>query len=356
MKHIGAIVALLACAGLAFQSCDTGSSIAMGEQDIITVIADSAQYAQMEGVIENAFAPPLFTPQPEQWFHLVRADLLELPNHKREHNILFIAPLDADNDVGEFLRSALDSSVKELVRSGEEYVFVKQDVWYTGQTVMYLTGRSMEELQNHMVNDAQQLFYYFKNAWDKRETARMNRLPRMEKLEEQLMEEHGFSMSIIEGWYMAKDSAEINAVLLRRQAPAETERWMLIRWLDTENTGLLNPEYMLKLRNNMTSVLYRTYDDDAWVVVDTVNHLQFDEVNFQNRFAWKMSGLWRMNDHSMGGPFVSYMFYDEGQKRLYFLDGSVFAPKYKKKKLIQDVDVMMKSFRTRTANGEGPSA
>lgn len=49
----------------------------------------------------------------------------------------------------------------------------------------------------------------------------------------------------------------------------------------------------------------------------------------------------------MGGPFVNYTFYDEKSKRIYMLDGSVFAPKYFKRNLIQQMDVLLQSFMTK---------
>jgi len=355
MKHIGAIL-VIAAAAAAMLACSNGSQKTMGADDEIIVVADSAQFAAIEELVRNAFSPPLFTPQPEDWFNLVRIDLLDLPNYKRKKNIVFIAPLDAKNDVGDFLRTALEEKVKKLVEDGKEHVFVKKDVWYSGQTVMYLTAPALDDLQNYMLTNTQQLFYFFKHAWDERETARMINLPRDEKMEERLMKDYGWSMTVINGWYMAKDSAEISSVLIRRRAPAETERWMLVHWMDSANPGLLNPSFALQTRNKLTEILYRTYDDQAFVTIDTVNYLQFDEVNFNGKFAWRISGLWRMNDYSMGGPFVGYLFYEESQQRIYYIDGSVFAPKYKKKKLIQDVDVMMHTFRTKPLPQQKPPA
>ena len=58
-------------------------------------------------------------------------------------------------------------------------------------------------------------------------------------------------------------------------------------------------------------------------------------------------GLWDLNIKGMGGPFVNYVFYDEDTKRLYMLDGSLYAPKYYKRNLIQQMDVTLQSFRTR---------
>jgi hypothetical protein len=319
---------------------------AMGDNDFITIIADSSDYDLLSDVIENAFGQPFFTPQPETWFRWERYDLAEMMAHRRDRNILILAPLDAQNRMGDYMRAALDSSVQNLVRNGEEHVFVKQDLWYKGQTVVHLTGRSMQQLRDYMASNAQQLEYYFKQAWDEREIARLRNLPRENTIEEKLLDEHGFSFTIIESWFVAKDSSGINTVLLRRQSPRQTERWLMVHWLDTANTALLSNDFAYTTRNRLTEILYRTYDDSTFVIIDSVHNLQFDEVNFQDRFAIRMKGLWRMSDFSMGGPFVSYLFYNEEQKRIYFIEGSIFAPRYEKKKLIQDLDIMIKSLYT----------
>ena len=49
----------------------------------------------------------------------------------------------------------------------------------------------------------------------------------------------------------------------------------------------------------------------------------------------------------MGGPFVNYFFYDEKTQRIYMIDASIFAPKYYKRNLIQQLDVTLQSFRTK---------
>lgn len=333
------VALLLSACGL--ESKDT----ALGEYDMITIVCDSADYNELEDVIENAFASPIFTPQPERWFRLQRLDLGDLLDRKRERNIVIIAPMDAANSTGDYMRSALDSAVRGLVREGKENVFVQKDLWYRGQTVMHLTARTMSELRDFMASNAGRLEYYFKSAWDDFERKRMLRLSREETIEEQLLEDHAFSLAVIQDWFVAKDSSDIGCVLLRRQSPLDTERWLLVHWIDTDNTALLTNEFAFATRNRLTEILYRTYNDSAWVVIDSANYLQFDEVNFQGRFAIRMKGLWRMNDYSMGGPFTSYLFYEETQKRIYFIDGAVFAPKYEKKKLIQDLDVMISTFK-----------
>jgi hypothetical protein len=55
-----------------------------------------------------------------------------------------------------------------------------------------------------------------------------------------------------------------------------------------------------------------------------------------------------MNEFDNSGPFVNYFFYDEKTERIYMIDGSIFAPKYYKRNLIQQVDVTLQSFRTKS--------
>jgi len=57
-----------------------------------------------------------------------------------------------------------------------------------------------------------------------------------------------------------------------------------------------------------------------------------------------MQGFWKFQDNSGGGPFLNYSFFDPKSKRLYMIDGSIYAPKYFKKNLIQQVDVLLQSF------------
>ena len=50
-----------------FQGCDTKKQ-AKGEEDEIFVIADSADYSEVEGKIKDAFGKVIYTPQTEELF------------------------------------------------------------------------------------------------------------------------------------------------------------------------------------------------------------------------------------------------------------------------------------------------
>ncbi|MXX58593.1 MAG: DUF4837 family protein [Rhodothermaceae bacterium] len=58
------------------------------------------------------------------------------------------------------------------------------------------------------------------------------------------------------------------------------------------------------------------------------------------RREWSHISLWH------GGTFVSYAFYDEPTRRLYLIDGMVFAPNYSKREFVRQMEVIAYTFRT----------
>ena len=58
----------------------------------------------------------------------------------------------------------------------------------------------------------------------------------------------------------------------------------------------------------------------------------------------EMRGMWEVYNDFMGGPFVSHSFYSKDGKDILVLEGSVYAPKYDKRKLLREVESLLYSF------------
>ncbi|MFT7299427.1 MAG: hypothetical protein ACI9WO_002251, partial [Sphingobacteriales bacterium] len=71
-----------------------------------------------------------------------------------------------------------------------------------------------------------------------------------------------------------------------------------------------------------------------------------DTVNIDGNFAILTRGLWRMEGDFMGGPYVNLTIYDDRDQSVYFIDGFVFAPKFKKRELIKNVERILRAFKT----------
>ena len=69
-----------------------------------------------------------------------------------------------------------------------------------------------------------------------------------------------------------------------------------------------------------------------------------EPVLFHGQYAMRSCGLWKLSDHSIGGPFVSYLLADTSQRRLYYLEAFLYRPGYKKRDLLREMEALLWTF------------
>ena len=320
---------------------------AVGKEDLIYVVADSSEFYNLEADLLSVFGKVIYTPQAENLFNLKRVSVAKLYKYKRKKNILIIAPLNSGSYTSKYINSILDSSVKSMVEADSDFVFNKHNLWAKDQLVMILTSPDLQKLKTNILKNSENLLYQFQTISDKRLSEHLYKANyEKKKVEAKLLKEYGWIIYVQADFVLALDKPDDNFVWLRRSPNSDMERWIFIHWIDNASPTFLKPDSIYKERNKITKKYYQTSDGKAYVQIAD-SYLTSKEVNFKDKYAIMTQGLWRTSDHEMGGPFVNYTFYDTVTKRIYMLDGSIFAPKYFKKQLIQQVDVMLHSFQTR---------
>jgi len=320
---------------------------ATGNEDDIYVFADSTEYYNLEGSLLTVFNKIIYTPQPENLFNLIRKDISTLEKYKEKKNIIIIAPLNSQSDVAKYINGILSNDVKKLVYSDSISVINKYNLWANDQLVMIITSPTIEQLNKNILKESENLLYYFqKISNDRLYKSLYNSRYEQKNIEARFLRDYGWMIYVQTDFLLAIDKPQDKFVWLRRAPGTDMERWIFVHWIDNASPALLNRDSIYAIRNRLTEKFYRTSDDSSYVEISD-DYRTTKEVNFLNRYALMTQGLWRMKDGSMGGPFINYTFYDEPTKRIYMLDGSVYAPKYYKKKLIQQLDVLLRSFLTK---------
>jgi hypothetical protein len=341
------IIIVAVIAYVAVKVVDWGDVQLRAEGDMyeIIVFADSGDYAILEPVLREALGQEIITPQPEQLFTLYREDIDNFSRYRRYKNLLIVAPLDGTGHTAQYMNAALSERVRELVMDEEEFLINRYHSNARGQIIMYLTGPTVEHIYNSIMHNADRLFYHFHNFALQREIEGITRERRYAKVElsKRFLDEYGWTMYIQNDYYLAINNPEKNFVWLRRATPQDMERWIFVHWIDDVEPFQVTPQFIRETRDNLTQQFYRTMDDKAYVRIAPEYH-EIEEVNFKDRFGIKTRGLWRFSDFSGGGPFINYTFYDEETERMYMLDGSIFAPRYEKKKLILQVQALLNTF------------
>jgi hypothetical protein len=210
---------------------------------------------------------------------------------------------------------------------------------------MILAAPTIEELNKRILLDKENLLHYFRKASNKRLLRSLyNSSFENKQVEAVLLKDYGWMIYIQSDFKIGKEVPEDNFIWIRRGMNTDMERWIFVHWIENADPNWLNEDSITTIRDRLTKKHYLSADNSAHVMIAQDQLTNYEEVNFLGRYALMANGFWRFSDKSGGGPYLSYTFYDEESKRIYILDGSIFAPKYYKKKLIQQLDVTLQSF------------
>lgn len=326
--------------------CDVSNKPAKGLEDEIYVIADSSEYEELRTALESTFEKLIYTPQPEKLFTLKRVSPNEIEKYQTRKNLIIVAPMNSNSATAKFIKAVIDTSIEAKILQNEVTEVIKENLWAKNQLVMLLTAPTMQQLEFNILKNSDNLLYTIQKKSDERLTESIYS-PRYERkeIEGKFLKDYGWIIYVQADFSLAVNRPEDNFVWLRRSPNSDMERWIFIHWIDDASPAYLNVDSIRAIRNNITQKYYRTTDDQSYVII-AEEYFTTSEVNFRDRYAILTQGLWEMNTKGMGGPFLSYTFFDEKTKRLYMLDGSIYAPKYYKRNLIQQVDVILQSFMT----------
>jgi hypothetical protein len=158
------------------------------------------------------------------------------------------------------------------------------------------------------------------------------------------MDHHDFTVNVQHDYFIAQDT--LNFVRLRRVL-SDTWRDMFIYYIENANPNLITEDWILATRDSLTEKLVRGSWDSSYVEIDRRRPITSENINFLGRYGFETRALWHMTKDAMGGPVLNYTFYDEKQRRIYMIDGMVFAPNFDKREFLRQVEVVAYTFRTR---------
>ena len=342
---------------------------AIGPEAQLTVVIDSTHW---EGPIGEAVREHVATqiatlPNPETAFDVRQMHLSNQHDFEQAtkfKNILFVAPLSDTTNEAKFLKSLLSDEAREAIEEGRSAVVPRTDVWRNRQQVFYVTAATPEALAQTLREDGPGIRRQLDEAMRGRLYRDMFDQGRQGEIEEYLMEHHGFAVHGQHDYVIALDTT--NFVWLRRVL-SDTWRSLFVYYEDDANPAKLTPEWVYATRDSLAR-RYLRGTLDGWVEIDRRRPLETDEISFLDRYALETRGLWHMVgmmdgekvQFGMGGPFLTYAFYDQPTGRLYLIDGMVFAPNFDKREFLRQMEVIAYTFRTRqeaeAAEGEQVAA
>lgn len=315
----------------------------LGSVRNIVVLADSSLWLETGNQVEATLGHDQFTPQPERIFVLNRTDPAEIGKFKRYPQILLVGTLDQQGVTRDLLDQLLPpgSKARSMVENDERFVFPVNDPWSREQLLVVLVSRDLETLTKNLASEPDQLFKIFDNHADERVLKQVYYTREQKDIESRFFQNYGWSIRVPNEYIVAADSGKTGFVWLRRVGPKSLLRDIFIYREAVTDPSVLSKEWIMAKRDSLTK---RYYQGD-YVYSDSLITVKEQIVNFNNRYAIRLDGVWQNEKHMIGGPFRSFAFYNEGDNYMYILDGSVWAPEQRKWPFLRQLDIIIHTFK-----------
>jgi hypothetical protein len=319
---------------------------ASGNPGDILVLMDSSQWKGVLGKeVRKVFAaefPGL--PQREPMFDLIFLHPTRKGLLHQMRNVLYVFTLDKKTSGSLFLRNKFTKeSIAKIQNDTAFHLSTKKDEFAKGQYVMYLFAPTEGELIDYIREKKETLIDYFNKMERERTVKSMskNRGPT------QFMPKELKSDIRVPGTYKLADRT--NDFVWFRHIGPNSDKDIFITWKDYVSEYQLLPDSLLAWRDE--TLRRYIFEDpeipDSYLITEREDaNVVARQMSFNKNFSIELRGLWRTNNHTMGGPFISYSFVDQPLGRLYYIEGFAYNPGRDKREMVRELESILWTFKT----------
>ncbi len=318
-----------------WEGCDLVKPRAQGADNELVVVASFENRNAIQKVLTTIFNDTLYTPQPEPYYRTVWTDPENFNDVKNHVNVIVAAFGDDKRNMGvKLVKNLLSSAQYKSTMDGENQLIFAKDVFARNQNYLIMNSLTIDKLLERAEDQGPWLKKKYDDLFFKRQSVHLfGKSSRQKKLEKELEEKYAWTMKIPWGFTVIANSAEQQFFWMGRDIPY---RWLAVQWED----GLSYTD-SASVDDHVKRLIPEYFE-----IVRYVDYLfKIEPVEFNNWGAWKITGLWESIEEAQGGPFISYLFYDEATDRTFFIHLMIFHPGKDKYLLLRQVDIVAHSFR-----------
>ncbi|MDD2278964.1 MAG: DUF4837 family protein [Bacteroidales bacterium] len=223
----------------------------------------------------------------------------------------------------------------------EAKIIAQHDVWASPQTLINIVGRTYPAIEEMLKVEKDRLIQILEQA--ERDRVVQN----AEKFEEEsiralLEKKFGVSVSFPKGYKINLDTT--NFVWISNETTSTSQGVFIYEYPYTE-TNTFSVDYLVAQRNNFIHKFVPGPSGNSYMSTETIIPPKFSPLMYKGRYFGQLRGLWTVIGHPMGGPFISLTTIDEVNNRVVTIEGYVFAPKFKKRNYVRQVEALLLSIK-----------
>ena len=268
---------------------------------------------------------------------------------KQRRNLIFATTLDKRTYGAAIIKKIFTPDFLEKIKSDPTlYVSTSKNVFAKGQEVMYLFGNNEKELIANIRKNRQQLIDYFDKTERDRLTKSLLKSGQLKGLSDWMKKNMKADLQIPFGYKLVINEKDFVWV---RQINPKDDKDIFIARKKYLSPDQFKKDSLIKFRNEICKkYLFEDPDvSDSYLITETTVPfvpVESRQIYFNKHFAMETRGLWRANNYSMGGPFVSYSLVDEATGYFYYLEGFTFSPSRSQREIMRELETILYSFKT----------
>jgi hypothetical protein len=339
-----------ACNGIIQKDRSDNLPSAKGAAGEILLVMDSSLYAGDLGYelrqIFRAEMPGL--PRDEARFKLLYIHPLRFNTVLQSaKNIIFVTVLDDNSLANRKLKGYFTKeSIEAIEKDPNLYMLAKKDDFARGQEILHLFGKTEEVLIENIIKNRSKLQGHFDEIENRRMYQSLYSVRQRSGITSVIEQEFNASLLVPSAYEIAMQETEF---IWLRHFTREVDRNIYVYYTDYTSPDQFSKESIINMRNDIAKkFLYGDPDNlNSFMITEVKNfEVATQEINFNGKFAIETRALWRTNNLSMGGPFISYTLVDEAARRLYYIEGFLYSPGKDQREFMRELEVILKTFKT----------
>ncbi len=307
---------------------------------ILVITPDHWQGAIGEKIRAIFNAPIQGVPQDEPKYNIKKVAPSKLNSVlKASKNLLFVASTDSRTSEGNYMKKYFtDNSIQQIEKNPKLFSFNQQDVYASGQEVLYLFGRSDDELLASLNEHEKQISGFFNAKEQKRLLADLKKSA-SKGIMNYISDSMGIEMLVPYGYDISTKSKDF---LWVRALDNKEEFNIWIAKMPYNSEDIFDPANLKIIRNNLGKRYIKDADNDS-IYITTQNEipLSIDTVNLNGNYALQARGMWKYSNNSRGGSFISYLLADENTGEAYYIEGYIDNPGETKREPLRILETVL---------------
>lgn len=230
-------------------------------------------------------------------------------------------------------------------------ILYKENVWASEQWVVFFNTLNQSGLEG-LIHQFQAPVFEKMNALETSRLIQKNQQYPNTSVKEAIKKKYGINLDIQDGYEFVTQNEYVFWLRLEREREQggfkhQISQGLLYCSLPYTDTSQLNPAYINYTRDSLLKKYMHGELDSSYIetVKEFVPPRTMAKIHKGN-YTLETRGLWHMvNGVKMGGPFLNMLYVDTSENKLHLLEGYVYAPNFKKREYLRELEAMMTSFK-----------